>query len=233
MSWWTPGSRGAPMSGRHPFSELTREVTPERLRRIKALKADQLADMPPYELRRTRALTQQDLVETNYLYHFSEDPHIERFLPRPVKIGPSDEVLVWGIDSLHCHLYYFPRDCPRVVISKSSRTSAEDTETFFGHTTAAAIAAIESHWLERLRTTTIYRYTLPPEGFALRDETAGYWVSKQEVRPIDVEPIPDLMAALIGAGVELRIMPSLVPMRDAVIASTVEFDIIRWRNAAT
>jgi hypothetical protein len=38
---------------------------------------------------------------------------------------------------------------------------------------------------------------------------------------------------LIGAGVELRITPSLVSMRDAVIASTVEFDIIRWRNAVT
>ena len=39
------------------------------------------------------------------------------------------------------------------------------------------------------------------------------------------------MTALIDSGVELRIMPSLVPVRDAVIASTVEFGIIRWRNA--
>ena len=169
----------------------------------------------------------------DYLYHFSEDPHVERFVPRPVRISPSDEELVWGIDGLNCHLYYFPRDCPRVVISKSSRTSAEDAETFFGHTTAGVIGAIESHWLERLRTTTIYRYTLPPEGFALRNEIAGYWVSRQEIRPIAVEPISDLMAELIGAGVELRIMPSLAPMRDAVIASTVEFGIIRWRNAVT
>ena len=168
---------------------------------------------------------------SGYLYHFSEDPHIERFVPRPVDVSPFDEALVWAVDSPHCHLYYFPRDCPRVVASKSSHTSEDDAETFFGHTTATAIAAIEACWFERLRTTTIYRYTLPSPGFALHNETAGYWVSRQEVLPIDVEPIRDLMAALVGAGIELRIMPSLVPMRDAVIASTVEFDIIRWRNA--
>ena len=171
-------------------------------------------------------------ITPDYLYHFSEDPSIGRFVPRPVRSGPSDEALVWAIDITHCHLYYFPRDCPRVIISKSSLTSAEDAETFFGHTTAIAIAAIESRWLDRLRSTTIYRYTLPADGFALRDATPGYWVSERETRPIDVEPIPDLMAALIEAGVELRIMPSLVPLRDAVVASAVEFDLMRWRNAA-
>lgn len=168
----------------------------------------------------------------DYLYHFSEEPTIERFVPRPVKVGPSDEKLVWAIDSAHCHQFYFPRDCPRVIISKSPHTSAKDTETFFGHTTATVIAAIESNWLERLRNTTIYRYTLPSDGFVLRNESAGYWVSEYEYRPLEIEPIPDLMAALVDVGVDLRIMSSLVPLRDAVIESTVNFDIIRWRNAS-
>ena len=61
-----------------------------------------------------------------------------------------------------------------MVISKSPRTSAEDVETFFRHTTATVIAAIESRWLERLRSATIYRYTLPADGFVPRDATAGY-----------------------------------------------------------
>ena len=170
---------------------------------------------------------------SDYLYHFSEDPSIERFVPRPVTVGPSDEALVWAVDSAHCHQFYFPRDCPRVVISKAPGTSAEDSQTFFGHTTAEVIAAIESRWLRRVHTTTIYRYTLPAEGFALRDEYAGYWVSEEECRPLEIEPIPDLMAALVDAGVDLRIMPSLGPLRYAVVESTLNFDIIRWRNAVT
>ena len=168
----------------------------------------------------------------DYLYHFSEDSSIERFVPRAVKIGPPDEELVWGVDGAHCHQFYFPRDCPRVIITNSPHTSAEDAETFFGHTTANVIAAIESRWLDRLRDTTVYRYTLPSDGFVLRNESAGYWVSEHECRPLETEPIRDLVAALVEAGVELRIMPSLVSLRDAVIESTVDFDIIRWRNAA-
>lgn len=170
---------------------------------------------------------------SEYLYHFSEDPSIERFVPRSVRIGPSDEALVWAVDMAHCHQFYFPRDCPRVVISKSPSTSAEDTQIFFGHTTAEVVAAIESRWLRRMRSTTVYRYTLPAEGFTMRNGSAGYWVSEHECRPLEVEPIRDLMAALVDAGVDLRIMPSLVSLRDAVIESTVEFDIIRWRNAVT
>ena len=170
-------------------------------------------------------------MKPDYLYHFSEDSSIERFVPRTVRIGPPDEEFVWAVDGANCHQFYFPRDCPRVIISRSPHTSAEDAETFFGHTTAKVIAAIESKWLDRLRDTTIYRYTLPSDGFVLRNESAGYWVSMNNVRPVGVERIDDLVAALVTAGVDLRIMPSLVALRDAVIASTVDFDIIRWRNA--
>ena len=45
------------MSGRHPFSELTRDFTPERRRRVDAMKRDLLAEMPLHELRWARALT--------------------------------------------------------------------------------------------------------------------------------------------------------------------------------
>ena len=52
------------MSGRHPFRELTKDITPERRRRIDELKRALLAEMPLHELRRARALTQKDLAET-------------------------------------------------------------------------------------------------------------------------------------------------------------------------
>ena len=52
------------MSGRHPFSELTKGFTPGRRERIETTKAELLAEMPLRELRRARALTQQDLAES-------------------------------------------------------------------------------------------------------------------------------------------------------------------------
>ena len=52
------------MSGRHPFSELTGDFTPERRRRVDEIKRELRAEMPLRELRRARALTQRDLAET-------------------------------------------------------------------------------------------------------------------------------------------------------------------------
>ena len=51
------------MSGRHPFSELTKDFPVERRRRIDGMKGELLAEMPLHELRRARALTQQDLAK--------------------------------------------------------------------------------------------------------------------------------------------------------------------------
>ena len=52
------------MSGRHPFRELTEGFSPERRRRIEAIKGELLAEMPLHELRRARSLTQQDLARS-------------------------------------------------------------------------------------------------------------------------------------------------------------------------
>ena len=51
------------MSGRHPFSELTKDFTPERRRRVDEMKRALFAEMPLHELRRARALTQRDMAK--------------------------------------------------------------------------------------------------------------------------------------------------------------------------
>ena len=51
------------MSGRYPFRVLTKEFSPERRRRIDETKRELLAEMPLHELRRARALTQQELAQ--------------------------------------------------------------------------------------------------------------------------------------------------------------------------
>ena len=52
------------MSGRHLFSELTKDFTPERRARIDEMKRELLAEMPLHELRRARSMTQRDLART-------------------------------------------------------------------------------------------------------------------------------------------------------------------------
>ncbi|HMG50328.1 MAG TPA: hypothetical protein VK597_07005, partial [Inquilinus sp.] len=57
------------------------------------------------------------------LFHFSDDPAIERFEPRPVRVPSARPAgrewlngpLVWAIDDAHQMLYLFPRDCPRIL----------------------------------------------------------------------------------------------------------------------
>ena len=51
------------MTGRHSFRELTKGFTPARRRRVDEIKRELLGEMPLHELRRARALTQQDLAE--------------------------------------------------------------------------------------------------------------------------------------------------------------------------
>jgi len=41
----------------------------------------------------------------------------------------------------------------------------------------------------------------------------------------------DALAELTHRDVELRVTPSLWPLRDAVVASTLQFSLIRMRNA--
>ena len=51
------------MSGHRPFSELTKDFTPERLQRIEAKKAELRATMPLHELRQAQIMTQKRLSE--------------------------------------------------------------------------------------------------------------------------------------------------------------------------
>ena len=52
------------MSGRRPFTELTKDISPERRWRIDEMKKELLAEMPLHELRRALELTQRDLAES-------------------------------------------------------------------------------------------------------------------------------------------------------------------------
>jgi hypothetical protein len=161
------------------------------------------------------------------LFHMSEESDIRRFEPRLSEY--TDQPVVWAIDAAHRRNYLFPRDCPRVTYYAGSSTSPADAERFLG--SSQVVAAVESRWWERLRSCHLYCYHLPPEPFESVDEFAGYFVSRDPVVPVRIEVFNDPMTELLRWGVELRFVPDLWPLRDAVVASTLRYSIIRMRNA--
>jgi hypothetical protein len=162
------------------------------------------------------------------LFHVSEEPGIGRFVPRPSPY--ADGPVVWAIDAARLRNYLLPRDCPRVTYYAGPGTTAADVERFLG--SSPAVVAVEGAWLERLRSCRLYCYHLPPETFECLDECAGYFVSRLPVVPAQAQLIEDVPAALLGRGVELRFLPELWALRDAVVSSTLRFSVIRMRNAA-
>ena len=160
------------------------------------------------------------------LFHVSEEPGITRFEPR-VSVGGA-EPLVWAITADRLCNYLVPRDCPRVTCYAGPRTSAADRR-FLG--SSPVVIAIEREWLDRLLSCRLYCYHLPPDTFECLDECAGYFVSRAPVVLVGLDVVTDAVAELRRRGVELRVVPSLWPLRDAVVASTLQFSMIRMRNA--
>jgi hypothetical protein len=165
------------------------------------------------------------LLIQNMLFHVSEERGIEEFEPRAPKEG--GEPVVWAIDAVRLRNYLVPRDCPRVAYSAGPETTAADVQRFLG----SAVIAIERNWLERLQACRLYCYHLAPETFECVDEVAGYFVSRMPVTPVRVEVVADAVSELRRRGAELRVVPNLWALHDAVIHSSLNFSIIRMRNA--
>jgi hypothetical protein len=163
------------------------------------------------------------------LYHFSEDPHITRFVPHVPRTNPEHRRAVWAIDAEHAPLYWFPRDCPRVTIWP---LRTDDIGAFQARlaTTAVRVHAIESGWLERMRSIPIYRYDFEPDGFYPWEDANGQWICEGDVVPVAVNPVGDLLEAHAQAGIELRIVPSLWPLHDLALERQFDFSIVRMRN---
>jgi hypothetical protein len=188
------------------------------------------------------------------LFHVSEEPGIDCFVPRLVASAKTTieardagdagsagiaeaveiaeaagEPVVWAIGDEHLRNYLVPRECPRVTFHAGSDTTPEDVDRFLG--ASKAVVAIEEGWLERLRSCRLYCYRLPAATFRCIDECAGYFVSREPVVPSGVDVIDDPIAELRKRGVDLRVVATLWPLRDAVMSSSLRYSIIRMRNA--
>jgi len=178
------------------------------------------------------------------LFHYSEEPNIRTFVPRPPparapglpgSASPvaDDARVVWAIDAWHSPLYYFPRDCPRIMFWPLETTTVADRAHWLGASEATQVAAIEWGWLDRVRATRLFRYIFDASSFWKLEgpnTSPGTWLSEETVVPLRVEPVGDLLAALRDANVELRLMPSLTPLK-GIWNSTLHASGVRLRNA--
>ena len=179
------------------------------------------AAAPPYRGEGPRAL-----------WHVSEDPTISRFAPRLRRLqAPTDEPLVWAIDTRHLPLYWFPRDCPRCTFWASDRTTDADVTRFLDGERSTRIHVIEDGWLERVAATELHLYRMPERTFTEDPTTAGYWMSREAVEAIERTSIGNLVGRHAAAGIPLRTVANVWPLWDAVVASTLEFSGMRLRNA--
>ena len=165
------------------------------------------------------------------LWHFSEDPSLDRFRPRPPADEPGARRVVWAVDTRHAPSFWFPRDCSRGCIWPGQATTAEDRERFFGQSGTDRVHVVEAGWLDRIRACQLYAYRLPAEPFTPH-EVGGYWVASRPVDAIERLTFDDLLGLHARARIELRLAPSVWPFWRRVTTSTVEFSGSRLRNAA-
>lgn len=166
------------------------------------------------------------------LFHFSEDATINLFRPHVAVTSSEIEPLVWALDEEHAPGYWFPRDCPRACCWADETTPiAQPSGALLGLGGARRLHAIEGAWLERVRACRLFAYEFEPALFQPKIAEAGYWVTRCDVVPLTVSPVGDLLARHVEAGIELRVVRNLWPIIDAIVASGLEFSIIRKANA--
>ena len=166
------------------------------------------------------------------LLHFSEDPDIQVFRPHVPASSPDNPPLVWAVDEEHAPGFWFPRQCPRACCWSIGKPLTETGRSLLGMGAHTRMHAIESSWLERMRTCRLYVYRFDPAPFTIpMVPQAGYFATDETVTPLSVEPAGDLLALHEAAGIELRLVPNLWPLIDAIVASGLEYSIIRKANA--
>ncbi len=171
------------------------------------------------------------------LFHFSDNPSIKNFVPRPVTKPVERRAgwewlngpLVWATHESHDFLYLFPRECPRILIWPTPTTSPKDLETWFGDSQAKILAFVERRWVNQIQSSVIYRYEFAKDTFEDIGDV-GMWVSKSPVQPLGTEALSDLPAHIRSRKIDLRVLDDLTELRK-VWESTLHASGIRLRNA--
>jgi hypothetical protein len=164
------------------------------------------------------------------VYHYSEDGSIKRFTPHEAPSNPRHPPAVWALDQAHAPLYWFPRHCPRISVWAVDDEQQQRLSEVF-HTEASRICAAETSWIDAMASARLYEYHFDGELFAPWAEADGQYISGDEVVPMHVEVLDDLLGLHAAHDVELRFTPRLGTLMDAMLASRLPFSFVRIRDA--
>ena len=172
-------------------------------------------------------------VKPKRLFHFSEDPGIRRFRPHVAATAVrQDDARVWAVDEDHAPGFWFPRQCPRACCWLNGGQRAEDFPALLA-AGSRRTHTIQADWLARMKACALYCYAFESSPFALENPDAGHWVAHEDIAPVEVTPVGDLLARHEEAGIELRVVRDLRPLIAGIVASGLGFSIYRRRNLGT
>jgi hypothetical protein len=170
--------------------------------------------------------------EPGQVLHFSEDPHIERFVPHVAATAQQPEAYVWAVDAARAPDYWFPRQCPRGMAWVGTGTTESDRLRIIGEGSGTRVHAIEYGWLAVMQSVRLYAYRFAGSSFRSFGVHAHALVATEPVSPLGPpEPVGDLLALHDSAGIQLRVLPNLWGFVDVAAESSLGFSGIRLRNA--
>ena len=164
-----------------------------------------------------------------HLLHFSEDPDIKVFKPHVPASSPDIAPMVWAVDAAHAPGFWFPRMAPRACCWRGEKPLTDLGRELLGN--SMRMHAMERAWLEPMRSCRMYVYRFDSTPFSTQNTDAGYYSTRETIKPLSVATVGDLLELHAQAGIELRIVENLWPTIDAILESGLEFSIIRKMNA--
>lgn len=165
------------------------------------------------------------------LFHVSEDPGIHKFIPRtPTRDDLKKDIpLVWAINENKLANYLFPRNCPRIIYSKTAMN--QDSLGMFSSETVESVITVEKSWLDTILNTTLYIYEFGIDNFHLQDAVAGYYTSMCTEVPINKVTIQHPLIELTKYNIELRLVDYLDDMKENNLVKAFDFSMIKMNNA--
>lgn len=163
------------------------------------------------------------------LFHVSDNFGITTFVPRPVNATAWGDLSdsVWSVDQHKLQNYLLPRDCPRVCWSVNPELNIEDKALMQEYGNPRTVIFVQNDYLDEVVNTELMIYEFDNEAFYLIDESAGYYVSHREEKPLGARIVNDLVNELALMHTKLVFVENLREYAEQSVKRTFTYSNIR------